>query len=160
MKHLYLFLILFALNGFEGKAQEVYKMVLDNSTRTLNSPTAGFTQTQVAQFKQTALIYMRKKAFEQKDEAEIADLLNTQAYFLSEFISFFFDEILKSKRLSEDKRKKRIMLFMDASVSNPLFDDNDEETTLSFINSGGEITPFSLNTDWQKAYLAAKSVLK
>ena len=52
------------------------------------------------------------------------------------------------------------MLFMDASISNPMFDDNDEETTMSYVKDGNELTPFSLNTDWQKAYAAVKSQLK
>ena len=62
--------------------------------------------------------------------------------------------------MNEDKRKEKIMLFMDASVSNPMFDDKDQETTMSYINEGGELTPFCLNTDWQKAYAAAKSQTK
>ena len=31
---------------------------------------------------------------------------------------------------------------------------------MSYINEGGEITPFSIDTDWQKAYLAAQERLK
>ncbi len=142
-----------------GRAQDVYNIVLDNATRIVNSPTSSFTQTQIAQFKRTALIYMKKKAFEETDSVPSA-FLDTQAYYLSEFITLFFDEILKSKKMNEDKRKEKIMLFMDASVSNPMFDDKDQETTMSYINEGGELTPFCLNTDWQKAYAAAKSQTK
>ena len=50
-------------------------------------------------------------------------------------------------------------MFMDASVSNPLFEDADEDNTMSYIIKGGELTPFCLNTDWQKAYAAAHSQL-
>ena len=71
----------------------------------------------------------------------------------------FFNEILKSKRLNEEKRKEKILMFMDASVSNPLFEDADEDNTMSYIIKGGELTPFCLNTDWQKAYAAAHSQL-
>lgn len=125
----------------------------------VNSPTTSFTNTQIAQFKRTALIYLKEKAFEQRKEVT-TDFLDTQAYYLSEFVTFFFDEILKAKRLSEEKRKERILLFMDASVSNPLFDDRDLETTMSFITSGGELTPFCLNTDWEKAYAAVSAQIK
>ena len=45
---------------------------------------------------------------------------------------------------------------MDASKSNPLFDDEDTETTDSYILEGNQLTPFSLNTDWPRAYAAAK----
>lgn len=151
--------LLLALCPARGTAQEVYNLVLANATRVVNSPTSGFTQTQIAQFKRTALVYMKSKAFEQTDSVP-ASFLDTQAYYLSEFVTLFFDEILKSKKLSDSKRRERIYLFMDASVSNPLFNDSDEETTMAFIKDGGEITPFSINTDWQRAYAAAKEQLK
>lgn len=159
MKNWILLLLLWAGSSLNGKAQDVYNMVLESATRIVNSPTSGYTQTQIAQFKRTALVYMKQQAFK-KSSTVSADFLNTQAYFLSEYITLFFDEILKSKKLASEKRKERILLFMDASVSNPLFNDPDHETTLSFINDGGEITPFSLDTDWQKAYAAVKDNLK
>ena len=77
--------------------------------------------------------------------------LTHKLYYLSEFITLFFNEILKSKRLNEEKRKEKILMFMDASVSNPLFEDADEDNTMSYIIKGGELTPFCLNTDWQKS---------
>ena len=86
--------------------------------------------------------------------------LDTQAYYLSEFITLFFNDVMKSKRLDSEKRKERIMMFTDASISNPMFDDTDKDTTLAFIKDGGELTPFSLDTDWQKAYAAALAQLK
>lgn len=151
-------LLSFLLLSLGCQAQDVYNYVLSSATRIVNSPTSSYTQTQIAQFKRTALIYLKKKAFEQQTNVS-AEFLNTQAYFLSEFVTLFFDEILKSKRMSDTKRREKILLFMDASVSNPLFNDPDQETTMSFITDGGEITPFCLNTDWQKAYTAAKSQL-
>lgn len=159
MKYLLTCITIILLSITDTKAQTVYNVVLDNAVRVVNSPTSGFTQVQIAQFKRTALVYLRRKAEGLVTDEAYVKLLDTQAYYLSEFITLFFDEILKSKRLSEQKRKEKILLFMDASVSNPLFDDNDEATTMSFITNGGELTPFCLNTDWQKAYAAAKSQL-
>ena len=49
---------------------------------------------------------------------------------------------------------------MVASCSNPLFNDPDKETVNSYINEGNELTPFCLDTDWEKAYAAAKAQLK
>jgi hypothetical protein len=37
---------------------------------------------------------------------------------------------------------------------NPLFDDTDVETTEIYLQETDELTPFSLNTDWKKAYFA------
>ena len=149
-------ILLFLLScSTTAKAQEVYNYVLNNAIRTVQSPTSGFTQTRIAQFKQTALTYLRKKATETMPEVT-DQFLNTQAYYMSEFITLFFDEILKSKKQDCEKKKDKIMLFMDASKSNPLFDDTDTETTDSYILEGNQLTPFSLNTDWPRAYAAAK----
>ena len=134
-------------------------MVLDNATRIVNSPTSSFLNTQIAQFKRTALIYIKSKAFERTDSVP-AKFLNTQAYYLTEFLNLFFAEMIKIKDLPEKARKQRILRFMDASACNPLFHDPDEETTLSFVENGGEVTPFSLDTDWQKAYLSAKAIVE
>ena len=142
-----------------AQAQEVYNFVMDNATRTLDNPSSNFTQTRIAQFKRTALTYLRSKAFETMPQVT-NEFLNTQAYYLSEFLSTFFSQILRDSKLSAEVRKQKIFLFMDASVSNPLFSDPDKETTESYINEGSELTPFSLDTDWQKAYLAAKSKLE
>ena len=102
------------------KAQEVYNMVLENATKTVNSPSKSFTQVKIAQFKSTALVYLKKKAFENSKEVK-EEFLNTQAYYLSEFIFLFFTQILKDHKLSDEERRKKIYLFMDASLSNPLF---------------------------------------
>lgn len=133
-------------------------MVLENATKTVNSPSKSFTQVKIAQFKSTALVYLKKKTFENSKEVK-EEFLNTQAYYLSEFIFLFFTQILKDHKLSDDERRKKIYLFMDASLSNPLFNDPDTETTQSYIKEGSELTPFSLDTDWQKAWHAAKSQL-
>ncbi len=159
MKHILFFLLILTASANSLQAQEVYNYVLGNATRTVNSPTSSYTQTQIAQFKRTALVYLKKKAFEQSDSIS-SSFLDTQAYYLSEYVTLFFNEIVKTKRLSADKRKERVTLFMDASVSNPLFVDNDQETTMAFVTSGAELTPFCLNTDWQKAYAAVTDELK
>lgn len=158
MKRLILFFALLFANTIVLRSQTVYNYVLNNATKIVNSPTSSFTQTQIAQFKRTALIYMKRKALEQMDSVS-TDFLDTQAFYMSEYVTLFFDEIIKAKRLTESKRKEKVMLFMDASVSNPMFKDDDTDTTMSYITDGGEITPFCLNTNWQKAYAAAKSQL-
>lgn len=159
MKYLYALLLLFAISMNRIQAQTVYKTVLENATRVMNSPTSGYTQVQIAQFKCTALVYLRSKAAEVCQGEDYVRLLDTQAYYLSEFITLFFNEILKSKRLDKEEQREKILLFMDASVSNPLFDDANEELTMAYIFKGGELTPFCLNTNWQKANAAALSRL-
>lgn len=149
------------LLGFcnHGSAQEVYNLVLENATKMVNTPTTNFTQTRISQFKRTSLVYMKRKAIETMPTVT-EEFLNTQAYYLSEFLSLFFDEILKDHKLSEDVRKEKILMFMEVSITNPLFNDTDYETVHSYINEGSELTPFSLDTDWEKAYNQAKEKLK
>lgn len=159
MKKILFFIASILLGAEEMRSQEVYNYVLENATRMVNSPTTNFTQTRIAQFKRNTLIYMKSKAFETMPTVT-EEFLNTQAYFLSEFLSFFFDEILRDRKLDEETRKQKIYLFMDASVSNPLFNDPDTETTLSYIKEGSELTPFSIDTDWQKAFVAVKDNIK
>lgn len=160
MKIIVNILLLLACSIYTAKAQEVYNYVLNNATRTVNNPIANFTQTQLAQFKRTALVYLRDKARQESDT--ISSLfLDTQAYYLSEFVELYIEDVLKSRKMNNEERNKRILVFTDASISNPLFNDSDQDTTLSFIKSGGEeITPFSLDTDWEKAFYAAKSQIK
>ena len=59
---------------------------------------------------------------------------------------------VEDKKEDDNKRMAKIYLFMDTSKAYPLFDDPDTEVTDSYIIEGNELTPFSLNTDWQKAY--------
>ncbi len=157
MKKIILILFL-AFFSNVAEAQEIYNIVLDGAKRVVNSPASSFTQTRIAQFKVTSLTYISQKAFETK-EVVTEDFLDTQAYYLSEFLTCFFEEILTNRKMEGEKKKERILLFIDATVSNPLFHDTDTATVHSYINSKGEVTPFSIDTDWQKAFHAVKENL-
>lgn len=109
MKHLIALLSFIFCAITTSQAQSVYDYVLNNATRTVNSPVSNFTQTQIAQFKRTALVYLKRKAYEETDTIPSL-FLDTQAYYMSEFITLFFEHVSKSKRLSEDKLQERIMI--------------------------------------------------
>lgn len=157
-KSLYV-ILLFTLLPMTMSAQDVYNYLLDATTNTVNNPTSTYTQVRIAQFKRTALVYLKRKAFETMPEVT-EQFLNKQAYYMSEYVALFFDEILKGKKDNEQKRMAKIYLFMDTSKAYPLFDDPDTDMTDSYIIEGNELTPFSLNTDWQKAYGAVKVELE
>ena len=152
--------LLYALSFFlislavPAQAQKVYNTVMDNALHVLNSPSSPFTQVQIALFKRDALLYLRKKAVE-ANGTPTGKFLDTQAYFLSEFLTLFFKDAVKTRRLDEDKWEKRKQLFTQASLMYTLVDDPDTSTTMAFMNKEGGITPFCLNTDWEKAYAAA-----
>ena len=82
MKQFFVFFVFLLCNLQAAYSQEVYDLVLANATRAVNSPTSSYAQTQIAQFKRTALIYLKRKAFEQVKEVP-ASFLDTQAYYLS-----------------------------------------------------------------------------
>ena len=159
MKKIFYLSLLLCFLPLKMSAQEVYNYLLDATTNTVNNPTNSYTQVRIAQFKRTALVYMKRKAFEQMPEVT-EEFLNKQAYYMSEFVALFFDEILKGRKEKENKRLAKINLFMNTSKAYPLFDDPDTDVTESYIIEGNEITPCSLNTDWQKAYGAVKVELE
>ncbi len=159
MKKLLLIILIAAFAAPSAKAQDIYNFVLDNATQVVNTPSTDFTRTRIAQFKRTALVYLKQKAFETMPQVTTT-FLDTQAYCMSEFLTQFLFEILKDSNLSEDERKEKIYMFMDATLRNPLFNDPDKETAHSYINEGTELTPFSLDTDWEKALAQVQVMLK
>lgn len=150
-KRLYiLFLSLFSVSGVTS-AQEVFNKVMESAQHILNEPTSTFTNTQIAKFKVDELNYMKGKAME-KDSVAAIDLLDVQSYYMSEFLSMFYTEIIYSTDLSAEDRKAKILLFIQASCACPLFNDTDKEKINKYIDGDAQLTPFCLDTDWYKAY--------
>ena len=149
----FLSVLSFALftTGGAVSAQEVFNKVLESAQHTINEPTSSFTNAQIARFKVDVLQYMKSKALE-KESANVNELLDIQAYYMSEFLSLFYTEIIYSTELSVEDRKAKIFLFIQASCTCPLFDDNDKEKINKYINGDSQLTPFCLDTDWHKAY--------
>jgi len=150
MKKLIL-LILLALVPAAMPAQRIFNFVLGNANKVINNPTSSFVSTQVEQFKKTALVYLRSKARETK-QANAEALLDNQAYYLSQFISLYIDTLVKSKNQSREKQVQKVEQFINASKLNKLFNDTDHETADAYLLADKSLTPFSLDTDWQKAY--------
>ena len=151
--------LIFATFTLGGSAQEIYKLVYESAKSTLENPATPLAKAKIAQFKISQLTYLYQKAFETMPE--VTDrFLDVQAYYLSEFMTLYQTDLVKSSTLSGEERAKRVMIFLDATVSNPLFNDTDEETIYAYIHEGTELTPFSLDTDWEKALAAVKAQLK
>ena len=148
-----LLLIPMFLIGNQISAQEVYNYVLQSCSRIVDDPISSITHTRVAQFKKTALIYLSSKAEETMPHVT-ESFLNEQAYYLSEFVATFFEDVLNGSSKKKAAKKKIIFKYVNASLMNPLFDDTDVETTEIYLQETDELTPFSLNTDWKKAYFA------
>ena len=150
--------LLLGVLAMGANAQEIYKIVYKNAEQIVNDPNSGVTKARIAQFKVSQLTYLSQKAFETMPE--VTDrFLDVQAYYLTEFMSLYQAELVKSSKDTPEERAKKVMIFLDATVSNPLFGDTDEETIYAYIKEGTELTPFSLDTDWQKALAAVKAQL-
>lgn len=86
--------------------------------------------------------------------------LDKEAFALNNFITLYMKSILDYRNEPAAFQVKIIKLFMDASYSNPLFNDSDKELVLSYYSDGESLTRFSLDTDWRLAYIAAATEIK
>lgn len=145
--------LLLAATVGSAQAQELYNEVLNKAEAVVNNPKSDEVSIKVNHFKSTALRYTRNMALKTMPEVTTR-FLDIQAYYLNDFLSRFFADLVTVQDSDERTRKEHIIMYVNASVGNPLFDKADAETAESFINDKDNLTPFSLNTDWEKACLA------
>jgi hypothetical protein len=67
---------------------------------------------------------------------------------------------MKARAMSTAKRLQVIEIYRDASLKNPLFNDAGKETANCYVNDKATFTPFSLDTNWEKAYEIATQKIK
>ncbi|MBQ3780434.1 MAG: hypothetical protein IKG96_09580 [Bacteroidaceae bacterium] len=152
MKKLLITMVL--LSGcFAGQvmAQQLFETVHKEATKVVNNPSSSEEAIQVNQFKVTVLNYIAtqvQKRGLQKD----GYFYDSQAVNLQSFVLDFLTYINKARVISPAKRMEVIKCFRDASLQNPLFNDTDKERAYCYVNDKQTLTPFSLDTDWDKAY--------
>lgn len=139
-------------------AQEVYNEIKRKVQAALDDDTTNSAVRRISQFKMDALDYMLLKMREQMPDSATY-FLDRQAYDLNQFVNVYIGCVTTVASQSKEQQVEVMKLFVDASVSNPLFNDTDTELTLSYYNDDKCLTPFSLDTDWRKA-LAAVSARK
>lgn len=142
-----------------ANAQNVYNEIKSNAAKVLKDPTANGMVKQISQFKIDALEYMIMKMREEMPDSS-ATFLDKQAYAMNNFVNYYIQKVLDNQTKPKAQQVKVIKLFMDASYSNPLFNDPDTELTLSYFSNGDSFTRFSLDTDWRKAVVAIIMELK
>lgn len=144
-----LFIICLILGASNLQAQEVYNAVVEQAQKVvLSSSNPESPTVRIAQFKYSAMRYLYNKMMQEKGEADIATL-DYQAYNMSVFITAMFGEL---KKEAFDNGKKRVLQkYIKAAHKHPMFNDPDKETTQCFMTDNSSLTPFSLDTDWQKA---------
>ncbi len=152
-------LFFFSFLSFPVYAQDIYNALLNDAKKAAENPKSNPVSRKIAQFKRVGLEYIKEKAFKSDKEVTVK-FLDDQAYYMNQFVSSFIRDALVNTSLSKSEKKKRILLFIDASGSNRLFNDPDREVADAYVTTEGQLTPFSLDTDWVKAYAAVQSVLE
>jgi hypothetical protein len=141
------------------QAQEAYNELRQKAKTTVNDPKTNAVVKQISQFKLDALNYMAIKMQEEMLDSS-ATFLDKQAIAMDNFVNFYVEKLIESTKLPNVQQVKMIKMFMDASYSNPLFNDKDTELVLSYYNSAQSMTRFSLDTDWRKAVAAIAYLYK
>ncbi|MDY6206858.1 MAG: hypothetical protein SPI30_08980 [Prevotella sp.] len=111
----------------------------------------------IATFKVDELDYMAMKTKELMPDSAVS-VLDYQAYAMYDFINLFSNKLSKA-----DKPKDRaniILMFKNASLNNPRFNDTDTELIMSYVGDERYITQFSLDTDWVKAIAEVRKKIR
>lgn len=141
------------------QAQDLFKNVHDRATAIVNNPASSDEEIQINQFKVTALNYismMVKKRGLDKD----AYFYDSQAVNMSSFVTDFQVNLEKARTMSAAKRTEILKIYTEASKNNPLFKDTDKEKVNAYVNDKSTMTPFCIDTDWEKAYDQATTLAK
>jgi len=148
-----------ALSVGSLSAQSLYETVYKSALAKVNSAASSQEQIDINQFEVTALNYIQMQV---KKRALTKDgyFYDSQAVNLKSFVDDFLYYMNKARSVSAEKRKAVIECYRSASLQNPLFGDLDKERTLCYVNDKSTYTPFSLDTDWEKAYDQATAKIK
>ena len=159
MKKVIFSMLMLAMSVVSVQAQSLYKTVFDRATAVVNNPSASDEEVQVNQFKVTALNYismMVKKRGMNKDSY----FYDSQAVNMASFVTDFQANLEKARAISPAKRAEVLKIYTDASKYNPLFKETDKEKVNCYVNDKTTLTPFCLDTNWEKAYDQATTMVK
>lgn len=151
MKKTILLTAILAMAFIKSPAQEIFKEVQNLMVKfetVKNDTTKDLSTRLVATFKYDALYYLTIKAGKADNFSE-ADY-GKQASAMIDFVNRYVKSYKQLR--SKSKRGDLTYKYMSASVSNPLFYDDDKDVTNAYVGNAKYITNFSLDTDWVKAY--------
>ncbi len=154
MKKLFLSMILCLSLNNSIQAQQAYTNLLEKAKSTLNDQNAYPMVKQISQFKKDALEYLSMKMKTDMPDSS-TNYLDKQALALDNFVNYYIQNLLNSQSQPAAYQVKIMKIFMDATVSNPLFNDKEKDITWAYFNNAKSITRFSLDTDWPRATVAA-----
>jgi hypothetical protein len=137
-------------------SQEVYSKIMQMSKDVAEDRSRSLTTRKIATFKVDELNYMAMKARELMPDSTMR-MLDVQALAMYDYVELFIKQLTIESKKRE--RKAVIDLFKRITLENPRYFDMDKELIMSYINTEGYLTQFSLDTDWVKALDAVKKVL-
>lgn len=150
MKKILVFLVLIFVSLGNCYAQQYFQMIRNTANKVVNNPNSSQEMVDINQFEITVLNYIGAQVA--KRGVDMPPLFyDIQAVSLKLFVDDFLYNLLEAKKISSAKRKEVMDCFQKASSLNPLFKDTDKRTTNVYMTTNS-LTPFSLDTDWEKAY--------
>ena len=159
MKKIILSLLVLVASVASIQAQDLFKTVRDNATKVVNNPSSSDEEIQINQFKVTALNYLAMMV-QKRGLKKDTYFYDSQAVNMTSFITDFQVNLEKARAISPAKRMEIMKIYTDASKFNPLFKDTDKEKVNCYVDDKTTMTPFCLDTDWEKAYDQATTLTK
>lgn len=159
MKKIILSLLVLMASVASIQAQDLFKTVRDNATKVVNNPSSSDEEIQINQFKVTALNYLAMMV-QKRGLKKDTYFYDSQAVNMTSFITDFQVNLEKARVISPAKRMEIMKIYTDASKFNPLFKDTDKEKVNCYVDDKTTMTPFCLDTDWEKAYDQATTLTK
>lgn len=159
MKKILLSLLVLMASVTGMQAQNLYKTVYDRATAVVNNPASSDEEIQINQFKVTALNYLSMMV-KKRGMTKTTYFYDSQAVNLSSFVTDFQINLEKARAISPAKRTEVLKIYTDASRFNPMFKDTDKEKVNCYVDDKRTLTPFCLDTDWEKAYDQATTLVK
>ena len=159
MKKIILSLLVLMASVASIQAQDLFKTVRDNATKVVNNPSSSDEEIQINQFKVTALNYLAMMV-QKRGLKKDTYFYDSQAVNMTSFITDFQVNLEKARAISPAKRMEIMKIYTDASKFNPLFKDSDKEKVNCYVDEKTTMTPFCLDTDWEKAYDQATTLTK
>ncbi len=155
MKKLLLSLILICAVASSVPAQDIYnevKHILQEVEKIKYDTSKNIEDRKIAAFKWDAIYYMIMKAAADDKFTEVE--LGKQTNAMIDFVNSFTKRYAQASRKSD--REDLTAAFKKASLSYPLFNDNEKDIVNAYVDNPKFITQFSIDCNWVRALEAVK----
>ncbi|MCI6549676.1 MAG: hypothetical protein MR450_02310 [Prevotella sp.] len=155
MKKLLLSLILICAVASSVPAQDIYnevKHILQEVEKIKYDTSKNIEDRKIAAFKWDAIYYMIMKAAADDKFTEVE--LGKQTNAMIDFVNSFTKRYAQASRKSD--REALTAAFKKASLSYPLFNDNEKDIVNAYVDNPKFITQFSIDCNWVRALEAVK----